>query len=177
MAQLPWLRQSAALGPGLPGAVPTDPPVLTVEPGESPGHGGALGPPESRGGVPGRASIQRPEWGLHGLGSAQVAQSRGRAGHRGRSGRGQQVFLGQRHPYLPGSDEGSREAADVSPIAARTQPETAASGVFPPKQKERVPSRPLGIWGWVVLSLISPSAAAQCEIWLWKEKGGEKPIM
>lgn len=59
MAQLPWLQQSPALGQGLPGAVPTDPPVLTVEPGESTVHGGALGPPESRGGVPGGVSIHR----------------------------------------------------------------------------------------------------------------------
>lgn len=79
------------------------------------------------------------------------------------------MFPGQHHPYLPGSEEGSWEAAAVSPMAARTRPETAASGVFPPKQKERVPSRPLGIWDWVVLSLISPSAAAQCEIWLFHQ--------
>lgn len=121
MAQLPWLQQSLALGHGLPGAIPTDPPVLTVEPGESLGHGGALGPPESRGGVPGGVYPQRPEWGLHGFRSAQVAQSRGRAGHGGQPGRGQQVFLGQCHPYLPSSAEGSREAADVRPMVARTQ--------------------------------------------------------
>lgn len=39
------------------------------------------------------------------------------------------------------------------------------------------PALPLRIWGWVVLSLIFASAAAQCEVWLWREKGGDKPIM
>jgi hypothetical protein len=44
-------------------------------------------------------------------------------------------------------------------------------GLLPSREEEeRVPSRPLGIWGWVALSLISPTAAAQCEVWLWKKK-------
>lgn len=46
-------------------------------------------------------------------------------------------------------------------------------------EKEEVekglPSRPLGIWGWVALSLISPTAAAQ-SLALGKE-GGERRIM
>lgn len=48
-------------GPLAPG-----PPVLTVEPGESPGHGGAQGAPDCRGGVPGGVSVPRgprgPTW-------------------------------------------------------------------------------------------------------------------
>ena len=42
-----------------PGRSPRTPPVLTVEPGESLGHGGARGPPESRGSVPSGVSIHR----------------------------------------------------------------------------------------------------------------------
>lgn len=87
---------------------------------------------------------QRPEWGLHGMGSAQVAQSRRRAGQGGWPGRGTQVLPGQRHPYLPSSVEGSRGAEAVSPMAAETWPETAASGSSHPSRR-RVPSRPLGI--------------------------------
>lgn len=87
---------------------------------------------------------------------------------------GSQVLLGQRHPYLPGSAEGSRGVAAAGSMAAETWPERAASGL--PSGAGGVPGRPLGIRGWLCF-LIAPSAAAQCEIWLWKEKGGEKPIM
>lgn len=88
---------------------------------------------------------------------------------------GSRCSWGSARPYLPGRGEGSQRTAAASPMAARTWPETPASGSS--LSSRRVPSRPLGIWGWVVLSLISPSAAAQCEIWLWREKGGEKRIM
>lgn len=33
------------------------------------------------------------------------------------------------------------------------------------KEEKGVPSRPLGIWSWVALSLVSPTAAAaRCEV-------------
>lgn len=87
---------------------------------------------------------------------------------------GSQVLLGQCHPYLPGSGEGSRGVAAAGSMAAETGPREQPQG-FPPEQAECL----AGPWEsrLVVLSPISPSAAAQCEIWLWKEKGGEKPIM
>lgn len=35
------------------------------------------------------------------------------------------------------------------------------------------PALPLRIWGWVVLSLIFASAAAQCEVWLFQKNRGQ----
>ena len=119
-----WLWAKLSLG-----SPHRTPPVLTAQPGESPGHGGALGLPESRGGVPSNVSIHR---GLSGAYMASGQQrwpkvEEGLATEEWPSRR-RQVLLGRAHPYLPGSAEGSRGAVAVSPMAAKTWPETAASG-------------------------------------------------
>lgn len=87
---------------------------------------------------------------------------------------GSQVLLGQRHPYLPGSAEGSRGVAAVGSMAAETWPERGLRASLRSRRRPLQAPRDPRL---VVLPLISPSAAAQCEIWLWEEKGGEKPIM
>lgn len=174
--RLPWLQQSPALGQGFPGQSPRTPPVLTVQPGDSPGHGGALCPQRAEAVSPAvclstKAQVG-PTWPRVSKGGPKLGKG---WPQRSSPAGGSRCSWGSACPYLPGRGEGSRGTAAASPMAARTWPETPASGSS--LSSRRVPSRPLGIWGWVVLSLISPSAAAQCEIWLWREKGGEKRIM
>lgn len=89
---------------------------------------------------------------------------------------GQQLPLSA--PQRGGQPGGGGCKSHGSPEAGLSRWLGGSFGVFLSKeQEERVPGRPLGNWGWVTLSLISPTAAAQCEIWLWEEKGGEKLIM
>ena len=96
MAQLPWLQQSPALGQGLPGQPPRTPPVLTVQPGESPGHGGTLCPPESRGGVPSSVCIHKGPGGAY-MASRQQRWPKAGGGLTTEEwpGRGRQVLPGQ----------------------------------------------------------------------------------
>lgn len=75
MPWFPWLRPALAE----PASPRDGPPVLTVQPGQSTEHVDALGPPDSRGGVPSRrrrVCPQRPLLGLHGLRSAEVPKVR-----------------------------------------------------------------------------------------------------
>lgn len=139
MAQLPWLQQSLALGPGPLGRSARNPPVLTVQPGESPGHDGVLCPQRAEAVSPAVcASTEarvRPTW-------PQVSEGGLMSGKGWPRGSSWQVLLGSTHPYLPGSAEGSPGAAAASPMAARTWPETAATGSSLSSRRRESPAGP-----------------------------------
>lgn len=148
MVRLPWLQQSPALGQCLPGQSPRTPPptpVLTVQPGDSPGHGGAPCPPESRGSVPGRVCLSTkaqmgPTW-------PRVSEGAPRLGkgwpQRSCPAGGGRCSRGSARPYLPGRAEGSWGPEAVSPMAAGgTWPETPASGSSVSSQRRESPAGP-----------------------------------
>lgn len=127
---MPWLRQSPALGQGLPLAVSTDTPSTHSAARRFPGAWWCAVSPESRGSVPSRVCLSTktqagPTWpqvskGGPKLGKGWLQKSSPAGGSR--------CSWGSARPYLPGSVEGSRGAAAASPMAARTWPETLASG-------------------------------------------------
>lgn len=70
-------------------------------------------------------------------------------------------------PYQPSSGEGSRGVAAARPMVAPEPAQDCGLGVFLPEEEEgERPQQAPGIRGWVALSRIPPTAAAQCEVWL-----------
>lgn len=145
MPWLPWLRQSPALGQGLPGQPPQISPVLTAQPSESPGHGGALDLPESRGAVPRGVSIHRGPSGAY-MASGQQRWSKVEEGLATEGG----LAEGSRCSWagLTLICLAVWRAAGVWWLGVPWQPRPGLRQLpqgLPSKQEERVPSRPLGI--------------------------------
>lgn len=164
-----WLWAKTSLGRFPPPAFPPPPPSTHSGARRIPGAWWCAGSPRLQRRSPGGVSVPRgprgPTW--HQVGTG------GPKGRRAGQGRG------------PGG--GRRCSRAAPPLSARPgggQPGGGGGLHGRGGQRERPQGLPsegaesrglnlrLG-----VLSPISPAAAAQCELWLWREKGGEKPIM
>lgn len=123
MPWLLWLQQILDLGQGLPGQVPRDPPQYSQRSQAKPrGMVVFLVPLRAQALSP-AVCPQRPKYGLHGLGAAEVATESGK-GWPWRSGQAAGLGRcprGSSCPYLPSSVEDSLGAVAVSPMAAQKQ--------------------------------------------------------